>query len=80
MGMAWPHIEKAKHQHYEIGIDVEPSGQAKEGETEKHLAAWPWGRHHANGPELETTGEDRPGQETLERCSAWPMLQEEPRA
>ena len=30
--------------------------------------------------ELETTGEDRPGQDTLERCCAWPMLQEEPRA
>ena len=29
--MAWPHIEKAKHQHYETGLDVEPSGQAKEG-------------------------------------------------
>ena len=32
---------------------------------------------HANRAEL-TTGEDRPGQETLERCCAWPMLQEEP--
>ena len=41
MGMAWPHIEKAKHQRYETGLDVEPPGQAKEGETEKHLAAWP---------------------------------------
>ena len=36
--MAWPHIEKAKHQHFETGLDMEPSGQAKEGETEKHLA------------------------------------------
>ena len=35
--------------------------------------------HHANRAELETTGEDRPGQETLESC-AWPMLREEPRA
>ena len=66
--MAGPHIEKAKHQRYETGLDVEPPGQAKEG------------RHHANGTELETTGEDRPGQETLERSCAWPMLQEEPRA
>ena len=31
MGMAWPHIEKAKHQHYETGLDVEPPGQAKGG-------------------------------------------------
>ena len=29
--MAGPHIEKAKHQRYETGLDVEPSGQAKEG-------------------------------------------------
>ena len=29
--MAWPLIEKAKHQHDETGLDVEPSGQAKEG-------------------------------------------------
>ena len=35
---------------------------------------------HANGAELETTGEDRPGLDTLEGCCAWPMLQEEPRA
>ena len=28
-----------KHQHYETGLDVEPPGQAKEGDTEKHLAA-----------------------------------------
>ena len=39
MEMDWPHIEKAKHQHYETGLDVEPPGQAKEGETEKHLVA-----------------------------------------
>ena len=38
MGMAWQHIEKAKHHRYETGLDVEPPGQAKEGETEKHLA------------------------------------------
>ena len=57
-----------------------PQGKRTRGETKKHLAAWPWGRHHANGTELETTGEDRPGQETLERSCAWPMLQEEPRA
>ena len=37
--MAWPHIEKAKHEHYETGLDVEPSGQAKEGDIEKHLEA-----------------------------------------
>ena len=37
--MAWPHIEKAKHQHDETGLDVEPSEQAKEGEAEKHMAA-----------------------------------------
>ena len=35
-------------------------------------------RDHAKGAELATTGEDRPGQETLERCCAWPRLQEEP--
>ena len=35
MGMAGPHIEKAKHQRYETGLDVEPPGQAKEGETKK---------------------------------------------
>ena len=39
MGMAGPHIENAKHQRYETGLDVEPPGQAKEGETKKHLAA-----------------------------------------
>ena len=31
-------VEKAKHQHYEIGLDVEPSRQAKEGRP-KNLAA-----------------------------------------
>ena len=36
--MAWPHIEKSKKQHYETGIDVEPSEQAKEGDTEN---TWP---------------------------------------
>ena len=36
--MAWPHIEKAQQLHYEIGLDVEPSGKAKEGDTEKYLA------------------------------------------
>ena len=45
MGMAGPHIKKAKHQRYETGLDVEPPGQAKEGETKTHLAArscaWP---------------------------------------
>ena len=30
--MAWSHIGKAKYQHYETGLDVEPSGQAKEGD------------------------------------------------
>ena len=29
--MAWPHIEKAKHQRYETDLDVEHPGQAKEG-------------------------------------------------
>ena len=33
---------------------------------------------HANGAELATTGEDRLGQETLERCCAWPTLHKEP--
>ena len=33
----------------------------------------------ANGAELETTGDDRPGQEMLERMFAWHMLQEVPR-
>ena len=27
-----PHLEKAKHQHYEKGVDVEPSGQEKDGD------------------------------------------------
>ena len=80
MGIAWPHIEKAKHQHYGTGLDVEPSGQAKEGETEKHMAASPWGRHHANGAELETTEAYRTRQQRLERCCEWPMFHEEPRA
>ena len=31
MGMAWRHIEKAKHQRYETGLGVEPPEQAKEG-------------------------------------------------
>ena len=26
-------VEKAKHQRYKTGLDVEPPGQAKEGET-----------------------------------------------
>ena len=30
MGKAWPHIEKAKQQHYKIRLDVEPSGQDKD--------------------------------------------------
>ena len=34
--MAGPHIEKAKHQRYVTGLDVEPPGQAKEGETNKN--------------------------------------------
>ncbi len=78
MGMAWPHIENAKHQHYETGLEMEHPGQAKEGETENT-----WRRDleaDITQTELETTGEDRPGQETLERCCTWPMLQEEPRA
>ena len=53
---------------------------SERGETEKHMATWPWGRHHPNGAELETTGENRPGQETLETSCAWPMLQAEPMA
>ena len=35
-------------------------------------------RDHAKGAELATTGEDRPGQETLERSCSRPTLQEEP--
>ena len=38
MGMAWPHIEKAKQQHYKTCLDVEPSGQQKDGEAKKHRA------------------------------------------
>ena len=71
MRMAWPQHEKAKPQHYETGLDVEPSGQEKEGEA-KNLATWPWGRHHATGAELAATGEDRPGQETgVNLCKAY---------
>ena len=33
--MTGPHIEKAKHQRYETGLDVEPPGQANEGDTKK---------------------------------------------
>ena len=57
---------------------MERSGQEKDGETKTpgNLTS----RHHTNWAELATTGEDRPGQETLERCCAWPMLQDEPRA
>ena len=33
--MAWPHLEKAKHQHNQTGPDVEPPRQEKEGETKK---------------------------------------------
>ena len=33
--MTWPHLAKAKHQHYETGLDVETSGQAKEGGDRK---------------------------------------------
>ena len=33
-----------------------------------------------SGAELATTGKDHPGQETMERSCASPMLQEEPTA
>ena len=31
MGMAWPHLVEAREQHYKTGLDMEPSGQEKEG-------------------------------------------------
>ena len=31
--MAWPHLEKAKHQHNQTSPDVEPPRQEKEGKT-----------------------------------------------
>ena len=33
MGMAWPHLEKPKQQHYNTGLDAKLSGQQKEGEA-----------------------------------------------
>ena len=35
--MAWPHLEKAKQQHYKAGLDVELSGQAKDGEAKNDM-------------------------------------------
>ena len=37
--LAWPHLEKANHQHNQTGPDVEPPRQEKEVKTKKHLAA-----------------------------------------
>ena len=56
--MALPHIEKAKHQHYETGLDVEPSGHAKDWETEKTPGGVTLRRTSRKRAELETrTGE-----------------------
>ena len=76
--MAWPHHQKAIQQYYETGLDVEPSGQEKEGRPKTPGVVTLRQTSHANRVRLATTGEDRPGQETLERSCAWPMLQDEP--
>ena len=73
-----PHLEKAKHQHYEKGVDVELSGQEKDGDDNNTWSC-------DLDADITQTGLswqqlDRQGQETLERSCAWPMLQEDPRA
>ena len=48
-----------------------PQGRRKKGRPNNTRRRDLEVKHHANGAELVTTGENRPGQETLERYCAW---------
>ena len=73
--MAWPHLVEPKHKHSQIGPDMEPPRQEKEGMPKKNEDVT--SRQTSNKQGMAgKTGEDCPRQEALEKCCGWRMLQE----
>ena len=78
MGMVGTYSKEAGQQHYQTSIDLEPTGKKEERPPKEHMETRSGGgQHQGDRTEVAAGGGGSAGQEPMEDCCQWPMLQEE---